>query len=298
MYKEVVMTEGISADFLEAFGLTEADVEEAQNANTNSGDTDANPDAQTGGQDSVNTTTETQGTDASNQNSDVTGQNDQQNQQTSDSNQQQNSNQQSLDAQEYQRQVRQNAAFAQMRTENSALRKMVGDIAGVLGIDPNTPQDQMQHAVQDAIIKAQAKKQGMDPVVLQKIAQLEQYKEANERQSLSNKALMGFQAVKNQFNLSDKDVDAFADQLMRDGVNPFTRNVDLVSEYKLRNFDALIEAATQKGAAQEAQRQANVAAHSSQPNNTSGGSAGANDEPEKITSVAGLTNWFEKNSAN
>jgi hypothetical protein len=106
---------------------------------------------------------------------------------------------------------------------------------------------------------------------------------------------MGFQAVKNQFNLSDKDVDDFADQLIRDGVNPFTKSVDIVAEYKLRNFDALLEAAVQKGAAQEAQRQANVAAHSSQPNKTTGG-AGDNSEPDKINSVASLTDWLEKNS--
>ena len=291
MYKEVVLTEGISADFLEAFGLTEDDLQDSQDAQNNSGGTDANPDAQTEGQTGADDTSNAQSNDTSNPDQDSNGQNN-----PTDTNQQQNNAAQAQDA-DYQRQVKQNMAFAQMRTENTALKKMVGDIAGVLGIDPNTPQDQMQVAVQNAINQAQAKKQGIDPAILQKITQLEQYKEANERQSLTNKALMGFQAVKNQFNLTDKDVDAFADQLMRDGLNPFTKEVNLIAEYKLRNFDALIEAAIQKGAAQEAQRQTNVNAHSSQPNKTTGG-AGASSEPDKINSVSGLTDWFERNHTN
>ena len=286
MYKEVFMTEGISPDFLEAFGLTEADVQEAQN---DSGVTDANPDAQQAGQGTDNSApqgtepTET-GTQQDGQGQDTQGQNNDDQQQNPDD-----------DAQKDNR-MRANAAFAQMRSENTALKKLVGDIAGVLGINPNTPQAQMQSAVQEAILKAQAKQQNLDPAVLQRLNQLEQYKEANERQSLTNKAYMGFQTVKNQFNLSDKELDGFADQLMQDGVNPFTTEVDLVSEYKLRNFDKLISAAEQRGAAKEAERQQNVTQHSSQPSKTTG--AGSDSEPDKITSTTELTSWFDKRNNN
>lgn len=281
------MTEGISTDFLEAFGLTEADVQEAQN---NSGDTDANPDAQQSGQgtdDSAPQGTEPTEIGAQTQT--------QQEGQTQDP-QGQNNDQQQDPNDDAQRDSRRNAAFAQMRSENSALKKLVGDIAGVLGINPNTPQAQMQVAVQEAIIKAQAKQQNLDPAVLQRLNQLEQYKEANERQSLTNKAYMGFQTVKNQFNLSDKELEGFADQLMQSGVNPFTTDVDLVTEYKVRNFDKLIAAAEQRGAANEAARQQKVAQHSSQPSNATG--AGSDSEPDKITSTTALTNWFDEHNKN
>lgn len=274
------MTEGISQDFLEAFGLTEADVQEAQNAQNDSGVTDANPDAQQVGQSTDDTVA--QGTEST-----ETGTQTQQ-----DSQDQTDNQQQADDDTQKDNRVKANAAFAQMRSENTALKKLVGDIAGVLGINPNTPQAQMQSAVQEAILKAQAKQQNLDPAVLQRLQQLEQYKEANERQSLTNKAYMGFQTVKNQFNLSDKELDSFAEQLMQAGVNPFTTDVDLVSEYKLRNFDRLITAAEQRGAAKEVERQQNVAQHSSQPNKTTG--AGSNSEPDKITSTTELTSWFNK----
>ena len=285
------MTENISPDFLEAFGLTEADVQEAQN---NSGETDANPDAQQVGQDAGadTDTSAQQGTDTTG--TDATAQQD--NQSQNDASQQDAQDQNADDAAQRDNRVKANAAFAQMRSENTALRKLVNDIAGVLGVNPNTPQPQMQAAVQDAILRAQAKQQNLDPAVLLRLQQLEQYKEANERQSLSDRALMGFQAVKNQFGLSEKEIDGFADQLMKAGVNPFTTDVDLIAEYKLRNFDKLLAAAEQRGAAKEAERQQNVANHSSQPSKATG--AGSDSEPDKITSTTELTSWFDKNKTN
>jgi hypothetical protein len=279
MYKEVFMAE-ISSDFLEAFGLTQSDVDEVNNV---SGDnTDANPDAQTLNNQQATDTTDVQEGQAAD-----TTSNDAQTQQEPSTAQQDN-------AQPQQTPNRANAAFAQMRSENTALKRIVNDIAGVLGIDTNTPQAQMQAAVQDAILKAQARQQNMDPALLRRITHLEQYKEANEKQALTNRALMGFQTVKNQFNLTDAEVDDFADQLIMSGVNPFVRELDLVAEYKIRNFDALIAAAEARGKEQEASRAQAVAAHSTQPGTASG--KGAGTEPDKISSVSELTNWFDKNT--
>lgn len=266
------------ADFLDAFGLTPEDVAQATN---NPGDnTGADPDAQT------DTDPQNQEGNPDNQTQEGAG--------TEPGTQQQ---QQEPPAQHDDNNQRANAAFAQMRSENTALKKLVNDIAGVLGIDANTPQAQMQAAVQDAIIKAQAKQQNIDPAVLQRLSQLENYKEETEKQALMSKALMGFQTVKNQFKLSDADLDKFADQLMEAGVNPFTKEVDLVSEYKLRNFDALIAAAEQRGIAKEATRQTNVAAHSTQPGTNTGAGAD-NGNPDAIKSVSQLTNWFNNNTSN
>lgn len=271
----------IDTDFLEAFGLTQADVDNANNDSGDSGDTNANPDAQTA-QDADNVTNDASNQDASLNSTPDTEQGDE------------NQTQQQTQAQDTGLNQRANSAFAQMRTENTALKRLVNDIAGVLGIDPNTPQAQMQSAVQDAIIKAQAKQQNIDPALLQRMTQLEQYKEQSEMQSLRNRALMGFQTVKNQFNLSDAELDDFADKLAKDGHNPFREELDLVSEYKLRNFDALIAAAEERGAAKEATRTQRVAAHSSQPGKTTG--ASTNTEAEPINSVSGLTNWFDNNT--
>lgn len=265
-----------NAEFLEAFGISS---EATQDNQSNSG-VNANPDAQDSDAASA---ASTDVNDTDNQTQDPATQTDSSDNQTdTQPTEQQNAN------------ARANQAFAQMRTENASLKRLIGDIAEVLGIDANTPQDQMNAAVQNAVIQAQAKKQGIDPAVLQRLTQLEQYKEQNERQSFTNKALMGFQNVKNQFNLTDAELDAFADQLVKDGVNPFVKDVNILAEYKLRNFDSLIAAAEKRGAAQEATRQQNVAAHSTSPSKNTG--AGSDNEPDKVNTTSGLTKWFDDNT--
>ena len=281
MYKEDFMTDSNNADFLAAFGINPDDVQ------SNSG-VNANPDAQTSEPD---TNTVENEPDTQSQSQDVQLSQNNANDQiesTNDQVNQENTNPQPNVS------SKANQAFAQMRSENSSLKRLIGDIASVLGIDANIPQDQMHAAVQNAVIQAQAKQQNVDPALLQEISQLKQFKQQAEQQSFTTKALIGFQTVKNQFNLTDTEIDAFADALMKDGVNPFTNEVNLVSEYKLRNFDKLIAAAEKRGAAQEATRQQNVAAHSTSPNKNTG--KGADSEPEKITSMQELTNWFDGNN--
>lgn len=281
MYKEVTMTDS-NADFLAAFGVNSEDQQETTNS---SGDDNANPGAQNSDVNSADDSTAQQGQngqDSQNaQNDQIDNQNDQNDQNAQANNQQDTA-------------VRTNHAFAQMRSENTQMKRLISNIAGVLGIDANTPQDQMQAAVHNAVLNAQAKQRNIDPAVYREIAELKQYKENSERQSFTNRALIGFQTVKNQFNLSDADIDDFANQLMKDGVNPFTSEVNLMAEYKLRNFDSLIAAAEQRGAAQEATRQQTVAAHSTSPNKATG--AGADSEPDKINSMSELNKWFDKNN--
>lgn len=200
-------------------------------------------------------------------------------------------NGQEPDPQDHQRM---NRAFAQMRVENNNMKQLLNNIAGVLGINPQTAQNgDVQEAIQQAVIKAQAKQQNVDPGLLQRLNDLEAYKNNAERQALSNKAMFGFQAVKNQFNLTDKDLNDFAEQLVAANINPYTQDVDLVSEYKLRNFDKLIEAAVARGVEQEASRQKNVNSHSTTPGSNTGG---GNTDADKIHSVAELTKWFNENN--
>ena len=270
------MSEEMS-DFLAAFGLDESALEDTDNnpENQNESDTDTSS-----GQ---NTDTDTTG-----------NQNTENNQENSSGDNNANPDAQSNQENTQQSQTHAvNQAFAQMRVENSNLRKLLGNVANVLGIDPKTPQEQMLQAIQKSVTAAQAKQQNIDPALLERLNVLEDYKANNERQALANKAIIGFQAVKNQFNLSDTELNDFADQLIEAKVNPYTSDIDLVAEYKLRNFDKLIEAAVARGVEQEARRSKNVSNHSTTPGNTTGG--GTNDNPEKISSIAEFDKWLAEN---
>ena len=269
------MSEEMS-EFLAAFGIDESALDNPDNNPDNQNDADANS---TDGQ---NTDTNATGTQTNTENQD-----DNSGDNTADPDAQ--SNQTNAD----ERSHAMNQAFAQMRVENSNMRKLLSNVANVLGIDPKTPQEQMLQAIQKSVTTAQAKQQNVNPELLERLNALEDYKAANERQSLANKAIMGFQAVKNQFKLSDDELNAFADQLIEAKINPYTQDVDLVSEYKLRNFDKLIEAATARGIEQEAKRKQNVANHSTTPNSTTGGNQESSSE--KLSTVAEFDKWLAEN---
>ena len=260
------MSEEMS-DFLAAFGIDESALEDTDNnpENQNDSGTDTSDDQNTENEQDANSGDDNANPDAQSN--------------------QENTQQTQTHAV--------NQAFAQMRVENSNLRKLLGNVANVLGIDPNTPQEQMLQAIQKRVTAAQAKQQNIDPALLERLNVLEDYKANSERQALANKAIIGFQAVKNQFNLSDAELNDFADQLIEAKVNPYTSDIDLVAEYKLRNFDKLIEAAVARGVEQEARRSKNVSNHSTTPGNTTGG--GTNNNTEKINSIAEFDKWLAEN---
>ena len=106
-----------------------------------------------------------------------------------------------------------------------------------------------------------------------------------------NAAYLGFQQIKTQFKLSDTELQQFANDLVADGKNPFVQTFDLVAEYKLRNFDRLLEDAKQQGIQAEIARASKANDNASTPTNKQGGTQ---DPAEQITTVKQLTDWFNK----
>ena len=184
-------------------------------------------------------------------------------------------------------------AFAQMRMANQQQAQLIKQIAGVLGVDNTKDPQAMMAAVQQLAVKAQAQKQGIPEELISRLNQLENTNLEYQRQQAYLAAGRGFQTIKDKYGLDDAGLEAFAQELIADGVNPYERPVDLVSEYKLRHFDDLIAQATQKGIDQEAQRAAKAGAQGSTPSDTTGGRA--DSDPPKINSVAELNKWLDEN---
>ena len=184
-------------------------------------------------------------------------------------------------------------AFAQMRITNQQQQQLINQIAQVVGITDTKDHNAVLKALQNLAIKAQAQKQGIPEEVLAKINRLENMEQEYQKQQTYLAAGRGFQNIKDQFKLDDEALESFAQELIADGINPYEHMVDLVSEYRNRHFDELIEQAVQRGIAQEAQRAAKAGAQGSTPTNTSGGRD--DSEPHKITTVAELNKWLEEN---
>lgn len=182
-------------------------------------------------------------------------------------------------------------AFAAMRVELANKNKMLEGVATVLGLDPKSKDsmDQLQSKLNEAL----AKKQGLPVETLERLNRLEELEQQRNIETIRNNAFQGFQQVKTQFSLTDEQLQSFANELVAEGKNPFVTSMDLVTEYKLRNFDKLLEQARNQGTQDEINRAAKANNNASTPSIKQGGSA-QDDSAEKITTVKQLTDWFNQ----
>lgn len=165
-----------------------------------------------------------------------------------------------------------NDAFAAMRVQN---RKMSDALAAVLqqhGLDPNLANDPDALIAQanQARLEEEAKRQNVPTELLQRLTDLEAKDREAQQKRLADAALAGFQAVKNQYNLSNQDIASFAKQLQEAGTNPFEQEMDLVHHYKLHNLDKIIAAETQKAVENALKNQKSSTQFSTQPSKTQG----------------------------
>lgn len=182
-------------------------------------------------------------------------------------------------------------AFAKMRVENSKMNNMLKSVATILGVENLGDQDALQKALEQKITEAEAKKQNIPPEILTRLKQVEEQNATYAKEQLERTAYLGFQKVKDTYSLDNTQLQAFARQLSAAGKDPFSTPIDLVSEYKLQNFDTLVAKAVADAVRAEQERAAKAAQQSSTPNNTNGVSGG---DPEKINTVKGLDEFFNK----
>jgi len=265
-------------DFLKAFGIT--DVANQNNDGSqgtdgqqgNQADSDgANPG--TGEQDSTDNTTGDEGASKDGENTGE-GAGDQ-GDQNKDTNAQVN---------------KQSQAFAAMRIELSQKNKMLENMATILGLDPKSKDSMSQ--LQSKLTEALAKKQGIPTETLERLNRLEEMEQQRNVEQIRNNAFLGFQKVKTQFQLTDDELQSFANELVAEGKNPFVTSLDLVTEYKLKNFDKLLEKAKNQGIQDEIARAAKANNNASTPGNKQGGTT--DSDPDKITTVKQLNDWLNQ----
>ena len=185
-------------------------------------------------------------------------------------------------------------AFAQMRIENKNLQKMIKGVAEVLGVQDTSNPESVTQALQQKIIEAQAKQQNVPPEMLARLQQLEEAQNETTQNQIRQQAYVGFQKVKDTFNLSNQDLEKFAATLQEKGVNPFDGPVDIMKEYKVHNYDRLIAEAEARGAQKEIERTTKAQNQGTTPNKAQGKASG--DGVEKINTVADLENWYDQQS--
>ena len=186
-----------------------------------------------------------------------------------------------------------NKAFAEMRVKTQKYEKTLKSLGNLLGAQDVNDPDAILNLVQEKVLQAQAKQQNIPVELLQKLDLLEAESQARQKDALTQQALIGFQNVKNQFGLDDKGLDAFADELAQNGINPFAQQIDLVRVYRDFHFQDIIAKEVQKAVEAERQRALKAATESTTPGSTTG--VGEGVTPSQIKTAAELETWFKEN---
>ena len=178
-------------------------------------------------------------------------------------------------------------AFAEMRVQNKAMSDMLKKIADATGIQYTDQNDMLAKLNSDALTKL-AEKQGVPVEILQRMETLERNSQLYLQQQNESRLRAGFVNLKQDYGLSDEEMMNFAKQLDDDKVD--LSKVDLVAEYRNRNFEAIVQKRIDAAVAAALSKDQQAQAQSTQP--TAQGAAQQAAKTEQITTVAGLRSWL------
>ena len=185
--------------------------------------------------------------------------------------------------------TKQNKAFAELRMQNKAQAEFIMRLARSAGLNPKDVKE-AQEFLSEGATRVEAKKRNIDPETLIQLeeerTELEEYRNQANRQA----AMLGFQKVKNEYNLTNEDLNNFAEQLAAKNINPFSGDrVDLLKEYRMLNFDKLLAQAKEAGRQEEIARSLKAKQNSTTPLKTTGNDTPLGETPA-VNTVKDLDN--------
>lgn len=182
---------------------------------------------------------------------------------------------------------KQDHAFAQMRIENKDLSDLLMNLAKATGQNPKNITE-AKDMLKEGLTKVVSKNRNIPEDVLREMEEdkraLAEYKQNQARQ----KALAGFQSVKDTFGLSREDVNSFADKLIENKLNPFEQDLDLVKEYRNLYFEDLIAKAREEGVQEERARSIKAQQNSTTPSTQKGVAENTGNQGTPIKTVEDL----------
>ena len=182
---------------------------------------------------------------------------------------------------------KQNQAFAQMRIQNKELTDLLMNLAQATGQNPKNIAE-AQTMLKEGLTKVVSKNRNIPEDVLREMEEdkraLAEFKQNQARQ----KALAGFQQVKDLHELSREEVNSFADKLIEKNLNPFEQDIDLVKEYRNLYFDDLIAKAKEAGVQEERARSLKAQQNSTTPSTQKGLPEDTGSQGNPIKTVADL----------
>ena len=187
-------------------------------------------------------------------------------------------------------------AFIHMRQQNKKFADTLKGIAGVLGVEGDTNDEQvLLTALQTKIAENEAKQNNVPVELYQRLKQLEERDQEYTALQKQQVVATGFETVKKQFGLTQDELNSFAEALVQGGKNPLQTDLNLVDEYKLLNYETLQQKAVASAIAAEQARATRASTQSTVPSTQTGKAPESGDQ--KVSSVRELEEFFRSNMA-
>lgn len=182
---------------------------------------------------------------------------------------------------------KQNSAFAQMRIQNKELSDLLMSLAAATGQNPKNVSE-AQTILKEGLNKLTSKNRNIPEDVLREMEEDKKAIASFKQEQAKQKALAGFQAVKDKFTLSRDEVNTFADKLIENKLNPFEQDLNLVKEYEYLYFEELLAKAKEQGVQEERARSSKAQQNSTTPSTRKGISDSTGDQSNPIKTVEEL----------
>ena len=189
------------------------------------------------------------------------------------------------------KQRQQNHAFAQLRTQVKQQSELIKQLGEAIGLEKGTDVNTIADKVKEVLLLKQSKDTNIPVEFLKQFDEMKTIINENKTLKLQQDLTNSLNALSDKYALSEEQLLAFTDELIKQGKNPFDGvDVDLESEYLKLHHSEIVQKAVDDALKADKDRRKKADNHAA---NTPPGKGGDDDTVEEITTVSDLDKYFD-----
>ena len=189
------------------------------------------------------------------------------------------------------KQKQQNHAFAQLRTQVKQQSDLIKQLGEAIGLEKGTDVNTIADKVKEVLLLKQSKDTNIPVEFLKQFDEMKTIINENKTLKLQQDLTNSLNALSEKYALSEEQLLAFTDELIKQGKNPFDGiEVDLESEYLKLHHSEIVQKAVDDALKADKDRRKKADKHAA---NTPPGKGGDDDTVEEITTVSDLDKYFD-----
>lgn len=189
------------------------------------------------------------------------------------------------------KQRQQNHAFAQLRTQVKQQSDLIKQLGEAIGLEKGTDVNTIADKVKEVLLLKQSKDTNIPVEFLKQFEEMKTIINENKTLKLQQDLTNSLNALSDKYSLSEEELLAFTDDLIKQGKNPFDGiDVDLESEYLKLHHSEIVQKAVEEALKADKDRRKKADNHAA---NTPPGKGGDDDTVDEITTVSDLDKYFD-----